>query len=111
MRKLEVKIRQIIWALNRLRTPSTYDLVIYKGNKYYVKSSLTGHNIWNLSIGGEIKYRLIKGEELRVVYSFKRAKRVFKEMMRFQETSWQSIDLSKPLGTRLSYYNSDNIRF
>ena len=53
MRKIEVKIRQIIWAFKKSFEPTTYDFVIYKGEKYFIKSSLTGENIWNIFKKGE----------------------------------------------------------
>ena len=113
MRKLEVKIRQIIWAINQSFKPTTYDKVIYKGNLYYIKSSLTGENIWNLfeKSNEQPTYSYIRGNELKIVHSFKRIVRVFKQHMRFQKTSWQRIDCSNPIGTRLSYISSDNIFF
>lgn len=113
MRKLEVKIRQIIWAINQSFKPTTHDKVIYKGNFYYIKSSLTGENVWNIFENGEKEptHRYIKGQDLKVVHSYKRFIRVFKQHMFFQKTSWQRIDCSNPIGTRLSYISSDNIFF
>lgn len=113
MRKIEVKIRQIIWALKQSFKPTTYDKVIYNGNIYYIKSSLTGENIWNLFEKTKDKptYSYIRGNELKIVHSFNRFIRVFKEHMFFQKTSWQRIDCSNPIGTRLSYISSDNIFF
>ena len=113
MRKIEVKIRQFFWSLKETLKPNTYDTVIYNGEKYYIKSSLCGHNIWDLyKKNNEILIiKRIRGEDLKVVHSFKRFKVVFNQNMHFQKTSWQSIDFNKKLGSRLSYYNSNNIRF
>ena len=113
MRKIEVKIRQIIWALKQSFKPTTYDLVIYQGKVYYIKSSLTGENVWNLFEKGEKEpaHRYIKGENLKLVQSFKRFINVFKNHLRFQKQSWGLIDYGNPIGTRLSYNNSEDIYF
>ena len=113
MRKLEVKIKQIIWAISQSFKPTTYDLVEYNGERYYIESSLTGENIWNLFEKGNDKptYYRIKGKELKIIHSIKRFKNVFKQHMFFQWSSWQSIDCMNPIGTRLSYINSENIQF
>ena len=113
MRKIEVKIRQFFWSLKETLKPNTYDAVIYKEKKYYIKSSLCGHDIWDLYEKNfkSPTFKRIKGSELKVVHSFKRFKVVFNQNMHFQKTSWQSIDFNKKLGSRLSYYNSNNIRF
>jgi len=113
MRKLEVKIRQIIWSFKMTFKPTTYDLVEFKNNKYYIKSSLCGEDIWNLFEKGKDKcsYSHIRGNELKIIHSFKRFKEVFNHYMFFQKSSWQSIDCKNPIGTRLSYINSENIKF
>jgi hypothetical protein len=113
MRKLEVKVRYIIWAIKESFKPTTYDLVEYKENYFYIKSSQTGYDIWNLSLKGSKNstYNYIKGKDLKIVHSFKRFKRVFKQHLRFQNTTWYSIDIRKPLGTKICYINSNNICF
>lgn len=113
MRKIEVKIRQIIWAFKQSFKPTTYDFVIYQGEKYYIKSSLTGENVWNLFEKDEKEpiHRYIKGKDLKVVQSFNRFIHVFKNHLRFQKQSWGLIDCGNPIGTRLSYNNSDDIYF
>lgn len=113
MRKIEVKIRQIIWCLKGIFEINNYDLVFYNNKKYYVKSSLVGNDIWDLYNEKDLKpeYKYIKGFELKIIHSLIRCKRVFKFKMSFQKSSWQSIDYNNKLGTRLSYLNSDNIYF
>jgi hypothetical protein len=113
MRKIEVKIRQIIWALKKSFKPTTYDLVVYQGKEYYIKSSFTGENVWNLFEKGtkEPTHIYIKGQDLKVVYSTKRFINVFKNLLRFQKQSWGLIDCGNPIGTRLSYNNSEDIYF
>jgi hypothetical protein len=113
MRKIEVKIRQIIWAFKQSLKPTTYDLVIYQGKQYFIKSSLTGENVWNLFEKGEKvpTHKYIKGKELKVVQSVKRFINVFKNHLRFQKQSWDLIDCGNPIGTRLSYHNSEDIYF
>jgi len=113
LRKTEVKIRQIIWAFKQSFKPMTYDFVIYQGEEYFIKSSLTGENVWNLFKKGEKEpiHRCIKGDDIEIVKSFKRFINVFKNHLRFQKESWGLIDYGNPIGTRLSYINSDNIYF
>jgi hypothetical protein len=113
MRKIEVKIRQIIWAFKQSFNPTNYDLVIYQGKEYFIKTSLAGENIWNLFVKYEIKpiHRYIKGQDLKVVHSFKRFINVFKTYLRFQKQNWGLIDYRNPIGTRLCYNNSDDIYF
>ena len=113
MRKLEVKIRQFIWAFNKCFLPTTYDKVLYNGNMYFIKSSLCGENIWDLfELNRKTAvYSRIKGIDLKVIHSLKRFILVFKQHMFFQKTNWEKIDCMNPLGTRLSYINSENIFF
>lgn len=113
MRTLEVKIRQILWSFKRCFKPTTYDCVKYKGEKYYIKSSLCGHNIWDLYEKGNQNpiFKYIKGKDLKIIHSLKRFKVVFNQHLRFQKTSWGLIDCSNPIGTRLSYNNSNDIHF
>jgi len=113
MRKIEVTIRQIIWSFRQSFKPTTYDLVIYQGKQYFIKSSLTGENIWNLFEKGEKEptHRYIKGQDLKIVHSIKRFVNVFRNHLRFQKQSWGSIDACNPIGTRLSYMSSENIYF
>jgi hypothetical protein len=113
MRKLEVKIRQIIWAFIQTFSPTNGDKVLYKNKTYFIKSSLTGNDIWNLfdvNDSNNIVYK-ISGKKLTVIQSFKRFVTVFNQHMRFQKISWELIDQRNPIGTRLSYINSDNIVF
>ena len=113
MRKIEVKVRQIIWAIKQSFKPTTYDLVIFQGKEYYIKSSLTDENVWNLFEKGEKEptHRYIKGQDLKVVQSIKRFTNVFKNHLKFQKQSWGLIDCGNPIGTRLSYNNSEDIYF
>lgn len=113
MRKIEVKIRQIIWALKQSFKPTTYDFVVYQGEKYLIKASLTGENIWNLYVEGKKEpiHEFIKGSDFKVVLSLKRFVNVFNGHLRFQKQYWGLIDYRNPLGTRLSYNNSNDIYF
>jgi hypothetical protein len=113
MRKIEVKIRQIIWAYKKSFKPTTYDFVIYKGEKYFIKSSLTGENIWNLYKKGEKKpsHNYINGNNFKKINSLKLFTKNFKQHLNFQKQNWGSIDLNNSIGTRLSYISSDNIMF
>lgn len=114
MRKIEVKIRQIIWSMCSIFEPHNYDIVLYKGDEYSIKSSLTGYNKWNLykrGIVGLNTFSNIRGKEFKICHSLKRCLIIFKESMGFQKMSWELIDISHPLGTRLSYINLENIKF
>ena len=74
---------------------------------------MTGENVWNLfEIDGKdvIHYR-ISGCDFKVVHSFNRFIKVFKHNLRFQKNNWYLIDCNSPIGTRLSYNNSDDIYF
>lgn len=114
MRKLEVKIRQIIWAFKNSFKPSECYSVEFQGETCNIKPSFTGHNIWNVTpknIDNLTFYR-INGSELKVnLHSFSRWYLNFKHLYLHQKWSWYSIDIRKPIGTRLSYINSDNIMF
>lgn len=113
LRKLEVKIRQIAWSVKRSLEPTTYDSVTYKGMSYYIKSSYTGHNKWNLfdSTSQKPIFTNVKGKELKVKHSFRRFVDVVKRHMYFQKSNWESIDCNKNIGSRLSYNNSNDIKF
>lgn len=113
IRKLEVKIRQIIWAIKQSFLPTTYDIVIYQSNEYYILPSLTGNNTWDLYVKYSKKptHRRICGSDLKIKNSYRRTFNQYKNKMNFQKQNWESIDCSKPIGSRLSYINSDNIRF
>ena len=110
MRKIEVKIRQIIWSICSIFEPHNYDIVLYKGDEYFIKSSLTGRNKWNL-YSDAIKFNSIHGTELKILHSMKRCLIIFNQSMKFQKDAWESIDCCHELGQRLSYINSDNIKF
>lgn len=113
MRKIEVLIRQVVWSFKQTFKPTTYDLVIYQGRKYFIKSSLTGENVWNLFESGtkEPTHRYIDGDDIKVVQSLKRFISVFKKHLKFQKQNWMLIDCENPVGTRLCYNNSDDITF
>lgn len=112
LRKLEVKLRQIVWSVKRSFEPTTYDKVQYNDKQYFVKSSLTGHNKWNLfdSTSQKPIFTNIHGNDLKVKHSFRRFVNVIKQHMSFQKSNWQSIDCYKPIGYRLSYNNSNDIK-
>lgn len=111
MRRLDVKIRQLIWAIREAKKPQPYDKVQYGLGEYYIKSSFTGYNKWNLyPIGGdEVIHCNIKGENLIVINYYGRFIRTVLSKLKFQKQTWQRIDLQNPVGTRLSYINSDSV--
>lgn len=113
IRKIEVTFRQIVWACKQSFKPTTYDSVNYYGNKYYIKSSLVGEDVWDLYRFCEKlpTHRRIKGNEFKLVHSVGRFIYVFKSNYKFQKMNWYSIDCQNSIGTRLSYKNSDNIYF
>lgn len=114
MRKIEVKIRQIIWAFNESFKPSKCYSVEFQGVTCNIKHSFTGYNKWHVTskLVPELKWRNIHGSELIVnLHSFKRWYNNFTSCYKHQKWSWYLIDIRNPLGTRLSYINSDNIKF
>lgn len=114
IRNIEVKIRHTLWALGESLKPSQCYSVKYKGEEFCVKPAFNRDNCWHLIKRGDGKptHFHIDGKDLKVnLHSFKRWHGHFKSMYRFQKTSWYSIDICKPFGTRISYINSDNIRF
>ena len=113
IRKIEVKIRQIIWAFENSFKPTTYDIVIYKDKEYFIRPTLTAENVWNLfeKDSKEPSYVFINGKNFYLVQSIKRVLNVFKKHLMFQKNSWGSIDCVNPIGTRLSYKNSKDIYF
>lgn len=112
MRKIEVNIRQIIWSFKQFFKPTTYDLVNYQGKYYFIKPSLTGENIWNLFEHGkkEPTHKYIKGNSFKIIQSLTRFINVFKQHLIFQKQNWGLIDCTNPIGTRLSYNNSEDIK-
>jgi hypothetical protein len=124
IRKIEVLLRQFYWAFKESFKPTTYSIVKYHGAEFYIKSSLTGHNIWDLyPLNGKVKASMffhinpnkgcveqIHGSQLQVLYSWKKFKEDFKSHLDFQKSYWGLIDEQKPIGTRLSYINSENIK-
>lgn len=112
IRNIEVKILQIVWSISKAFQPDTYDYVKYVGQKMYIKSALTGHNKWNIySNYDKCVRRNINGDELTVCHSLTGLKSKFKQNLKFQKSNWESIDKRKPIGSRLSYINSNNIKF
>ena len=113
IRRIEVKIRQVFWSFRKAFRPVNYDIVVYKGEKFFIKTSFNGHDIWNLYKKGETNpaYKHIKGNELKIVHSVKRFICVFKDSLKFQEYAWGLIDCNNKIGTRLSYKNSEDIYF
>ena len=114
MRKIEVKIRHLFWAFKKSFEPSQCYSVNYNGVEFCIKPSFTKSNCWNLYHKGldYPSFERIDGKDLKVnLVSFNRWFNHFKSMYKFQKWSWYNIDCKKPFGSRLSYINSDNIRF
>lgn len=114
MRKLEVKIKHVIWAFKESFKPSECYSVQFQGITCNIKPSFTGYNIWNVTpkITEGLTFYRVKGSELKVnLHSFNRVYQNFKHLYRHQKWSWYSIDIQKPFRSRISYINSDNIQF
>ena len=113
MRKIEVWVRQVIWAFNKTLLPDSGDLVLYGGIKYYIKPSLTAEDTWNLYLLGSkgIAHRRVAGRDLSVVRSFRGSVRVFKSHLNFQKHNWGMLDCLHPVGRRLIYLSSYDIRY
>lgn len=120
IRKIEVAFRQRIWAISQVSKLKEGDVVMFKnsdGTQFIIKPSFTGYDKWNLYQSGESKpaHNYINGKRLKMIlidkYSWKRISRIYKNSLNFQITSWKLIDELKPIGKKLSYINSDNIKF
>src|SRR5690606_10150999 len=106
MRKIEVKIRYIVWAYKRLSFPTTYDKINYQGDEGYCINGVNSP-MWLTSLSNQ----RIHESKFLVIRSVKRDIIVFKEHYLFQLRYWYSIDNRNKLFTRISYYNSNNIKF
>ena len=113
LRILEVKIRYFIWALQMCFKPNSNYLAKYNGKLYGLHNKIFDENIWTLI--GKTKAESVDNVNVKdfktIIPNFTIFKITFKEMYRFQLTSWYQIDIRKPLGKRISYYNSSNIQF
>lgn len=105
-RKLEVKIRYIIWAFKMLSYPTTYDKINYQGTLGVLTNGVNAPR-WKTNI----TKNQIHQNTFLVIRGFKRDFRVFKQRYSFQMSSWYYIDYRNKLGSRISYYNSNDIRF
>lgn len=106
-RSIEVEIRYFLWILSRLKNPTTYDKVVFKGEEYFIKY---GNPYW-IFIDSHFGKKQFKSRQFKVVRSLKRDFRVFKHLYGFQKRSWYSIDVRNNLFSRISYKGSDNIKF
>ena len=105
MRKLIVKLMYVVWAVSQLKEPTSYDQVIYEGEKRYIKYGNPHWKIDGIS-------QQVKSSEFKIVRGLKRDWRVFKQRYSFQMSSWYRIDTwNKPIFRRISYKNSSNISF
>lgn len=102
------------WAIKESLKPCISYSVKYKGLEYYVKSSLSGYGYWDLinTKTRKIDYYRVSQSELKpIIKRFKIWFSVFKNSYKFQKSSWYRIDINKNLFSRISYINSDNIKF
>jgi hypothetical protein len=114
IRKIEVKIRYIIWAFEESFKANSNYYAKYNGNMYYLKNEIYSENIWSLiSIKDtNVKLQYINIKDFKVIIpSIGCFIRTFKSKMFFQNSSWFAIDIRKPIGNRISYNNSNNIKF
>jgi hypothetical protein len=114
IRKLEVKIRYAIWAFQESFKANGNYYAKYKGNLYYLKNEIFDENVWSLISVKDtnVKISYINIKEFKVIIpTIERFIDTFKSKMFFQNSSWYLIDIRKPIGTRISYNNSDNIKF
>lgn len=113
IRSIEVVIRQCIWAIVTSAKATTYDKVKYKGEIFYIKSPLSGEGVWNLHRKGENEpsHVYINERDFKIVHSIKRTFVVIKDKLMFQKTSWGAIDKRRPIGRRLCYNTSEDIKF
>lgn len=106
LRKLEVKIRYAIWAFRMLSRPTTNDKINYQGNIGYCINGVNAP-MWKISLA---QHRVHENKFL-LIRDIKRDLQAFKQRYGFQMRSWYSIDYRNKLGSRISYYNSSNIKF
>lgn len=104
LRKIEVLIRYVVWCIQRLKAPTTYDKVYYNGGYHYIKY---GNPNWTI----KGKPEQLKTSEFKVCRGIKRDWRVFKQRFRFQMSNWYSIDNRTALFTRISYKDWNDIFF
>ncbi|UII80067.1 hypothetical protein [Flagellimonas sp. CMM7] len=107
LRKLEVKIRYVLWAISQLKHPTSYDKVKHQTGEFIIKY---GNPNW-IFVASHHGKKQFKSTEFKVIRSRSRDWRVFKEKMKFQLGYWYNIDYQNPLFSRISYKNSDNIYF
>lgn len=114
IRKLEVKIKYINWAFQESFKANSNYYAKYKGNLYYLKNEIYDENIWSLISVKDtnIKIQYVNIKEFKVIIpTINRFIDTFKSKMFFQNSSWFSIDIRNPIGNRISYNNSSNIKF
>lgn len=113
IRLIEVNIRQFIWAINKSVEPTGQDRVDYDGYVCYLVNSGSGDNIWDIfTIGTNVRLASnVKGGDIKITHSWKRSVRLVKHSMFFQFSAWEKIDMMNPIGTRLSYLSSNDIKF
>ena len=99
IRKLEVRIRYFFWALSRIKNPTNYDRVSHSTGNYIVKY---GNPNW-IFLASHHGKKQFKKSEFKVLRSFSRDLRVFKEKYGFQMGYWYSIDYSNKIGSGISY--------
>lgn len=88
-------------------------IVEYKSNIYYVKSYLSGYGYWDLiSLYNKIdEYRVDQKYLKPIIKDYKIWFSVFKSKYLFQKKAWYRIDCKKSIFSRISYVNSNNIKF
>lgn len=113
LRILEVKLKYFIWALQMSFKPNPNYLAEYNGKLYGLHNQVFDEKIWTLIAiedSKSINHVNVKNFKT-IIPDFDSFKIRFNEMYRFQMQSWYQIDCRKPLGKRISYYNSSNIQF
>lgn len=108
MKSRILKLKDVFWAIFRLKTVHNLDIVEYKGEKYSV---LYGNPHWELTQLNTTLHNQVESAKLKVIRNLSRDLIRIAEDYKFQMQSWYSIDINYSIFRRISYKNSDNIKF
>lgn len=104
-RKLEVKIRYMIWSYKRLDYPTTGDEINYQGSIGYCVHGID-QPFWRITLSDH----KVHENKFLVIRSFKRDWRVFWERYNFQMDYWYMIDCNGPMFTNIKYDEAKPIK-
>lgn len=110
MRRIELYIRYVIWALGRVKHPHLFDVVEYRGINC---SLIQGRNkprwdllpltIENLARQEREILKGVHEDNFKLKNNFKAYRFRFKMSLRFQIQNWMAIDKRSKIGTGILY--------